>query len=582
MSDPSKTTAEPRSADPGLRPSGGTSPQPGRKRKSDPFWSRGEPMVWVAGGTLAAILLGAITLLVVLLANGLAYFWPSRLEELQLADGRHVLGRRITSVSDARNSTDFPFRTANKGFDPKTQAIQRIKDSDVVAAEYPPAAVVVERLENSDFYGFFAEIQAPDLGLPAGDDSIGQLHAALRKIAARRSAELQPLLGQISSISDQREAAQNAQLALLHAKKKIESAETPDQGQLAAIAGRIAQAQAEIAALDVESRNRVTERSKVEAGLRKDVAVFRDSEGKSRSIALLDVIRVYQPNSMGLFRKLGHYLAKVWELLSNPPRESNTEGGVLPALFGTVTLIFLMALSSFPLGVLAGVYLGEYAQDGVLVRLVRIGVNNLAGIPSIVYGIFGVGFFINYLGSQVIDHALFAQQLSQGPVFGTGGVLWASLTLGLLTVPVVIVATEEAIRVVPRGVRESSYALGATKFQTLIRVIIPLASPGILTGFILAMARAAGEVAPLMLTGVVNSAATLPVDGKFPYFHLERQFMHLGYQIYSVAFQSPDAEAARPMVYVIALLLVVIVLVLSGLAIYLRNRMRKILQIRTI
>ena len=208
---------------------------------------------------------------------------------------------------------------------------------------------------------------------------------------------------------------------------------------------------------------------------------------------------------------------------------------------------------------LAGVYLGEYAQDGVLVRLVRIGVNNLAGIPSIVYGIFGVGFFINYLGAQV-DHAFFAHQLSKGPVFGTGGVLWASLTLGLLTVPVVIVATEEAIRVIPRGVRESSYALGATKFQTLARVILPLASPGILTGFILAMARAAGEVAPLMLTGVVNSAATLPLDAKFPYFHLERQFMHLGYQIYSVAFQSPDAEAARPMVYVIALLLVLIVL----------------------
>ena len=553
-----------------------------RKRKGDQFWRRGEPMVWVAGGTLAAILLGAITLLVVLLANGLAYFWPSRLEELQLADGRCVLGRRIGSVSDSKHSTDFPFRTANKGFDPKTQAIQRIKDSDVVATAFPPDAVVVERLENSDFYGTFAEVKAPDLDVPAGDDAIGQLHAALRQIAGRRSAELQPLLQQISGISDQREAAQNASLAATHAKEKIESAESPDPEKLAVVSGRITELQAEIAALDVESRERVTERSQVEAGLRKNMAVFRDSAGQARAVALLDIIRVYQPNSSGFFRKLGQYLAKVWELLSTPPRESNTEGGVLPALFGTVTLIFLMALCSFPLGVLAGVYLGEYAQDGVLVRLVRIGVNNLAGIPSIVYGIFGVGFFINYLGSQVIDRHLFAHQLSKGPVFGTGGVLWAALTLGLLTVPVVIVATEEAIRVIPRGVRESSYALGATKFQTLLRVILPMASPGILTGFILAMARAAGEVAPLMLTGVVNSAATLPLDGKFPCFHLERQFMHLGYQIYSVAFQSPDAEAARPMVYVIALLLVLIVLLLSGLAIYLRNRMRKFLQLRTI
>jgi phosphate transport system permease protein len=231
--------------------------------------------------------------------------------------------------------------------------------------------------------------------------------------------------------------------------------------------------------------------------------------------------------------------------------------------------------------VLAGIYLGEYAQDGALVRLVRIGVNNLAGIPSIVYGIFGVGFFIDFLGAQ-IDQRFYPELLDGGPVFGKGGVLWAALTLGMLTVPVVIVATEEAIRVIPRGVREGSFALGATKFQTLWRVLVPLASPGILTGFILAMARAAGEVAPLMLTGVINKAATLPLDGQFPYFHLERQFMHLGFQLYSVAFQSRDAEAARPLVYVIALLLVLIVLMLSGLAIILRNHMRKTLQIRTI
>jgi len=538
-------------------------------------------MVWVAGGTLAAILLGAITMLVVLLANGLTYFWPSRLEELQLADGRCVLGRRVSSVGDSKNSNDFPFRTANKGFDPKTQAIQRIKRSDVVASTSPLEAVMVERMENSDFYGFFAEVRAPDLDVPAGDASIGQLQDALRKMAACRSRELDPLLRQISSISDRHEAAHNAQLRLIQRKETIESATPSAQEEIAVLTGKIGELQAEIAALDRESGDHVAERSNLETRLRKNVAVFHDREGKSRSIALLDIIRAYQPNAMGFGGKVGHYITKVWELLSTPPRESNTEGGLLPALFGTVTLIFLMAICSFPLGVLAGIYLGEYAQDGVLVRLVRIGVNNLAGIPSIVYGIFGLGFFVSYLGSH-IDRALFAQQLSNGPVFGTGGVLWAALTLGLLTVPVVIVATEEAIRVIPRGVRESSYALGATKFQTLVRVTIPLASPGMLTGFILAMARAAGEVAPLMLTGVVSSAATLPLDGKFPYFHLERQFMHLGYQIYSVLFQSPDAEAARPLVYVIALLLVLIVLAPSGVAIYLRNRMRKTLQIRTI
>ncbi len=400
----------------------------------------------------------------------------------------------------------------------------------------------------------------------------------MRARAQRRAEELDPLLAGISAISDRRETVQSAQLKLEHAK---ESAPNLGAERMAVLQGKIDQLQGQLGDLDADSKQLVARRYDVEARLRKNFAQFRDSQGNIRPIALVDIIRVYQPNSMGFFGKLGHYFAKVWELLSTPPRESNTEGGVLPALFGTVSLIFLMAIFCFPLGVLAGIYLGEYAQDGALVRLVRIGVNNLAGIPSIVYGIFGVGFFINYLGASIDEH-FFAFHLSKGPVFGTGGILWAALTLGLLTVPVVIVATEEAIRVIPRGVRESSYALGATKFQTLRRVLLPLSSPGILTGFILAMARAAGEVAPLMLTGVVNSAATLPVDRTFPYFHLERQFMHLGYQLYSVAFQSPDAEAARPLVYVIALLLVLIVLVLSGLAIVLRNRMRKTLQLRTI
>ena len=398
--------------------------------------------------------------------------------------------------------------------------------------------------------------------------------------------DLDPIAAEIASVTWQRQNVQNAQLKLLHAK---ESAKELSGDRLASLTARIEQTKAQLAELDAESNRLVGQQTAVEALLRKNVAVFRDvnrgpgdaSQEKLRPIALLQIVRVCQPNEMGFFARLGQYFAKVWELLSTPPRESNTEGGVLPALFGTVTLVFLMAICSFPLGVLAGIYLGEYAQDGSLVRLVRIGVNNLAGIPSIVYGIFGVGFFIDFLGARIDQH-FYPERLAGGPVFGRGGVLWAALTLGLLTVPVVIVATEEAIRVIPRSFHEGSFALGATKFQTLWRVLLPLASPGILTGFILAMARAAGEVAPLMLTGVINSAATLPLDGHFPYFHLERQFMHLGFQLYSVAFQSPDAESARPLVYVIALLLVLIVLMLSGLAIFLRQRMRKTLQIRTI
>ncbi len=552
-------------------------PPPRRKPQGNKFWRRGEPMVWVAGGTLAALLLTAFVMVMVVLVNGLSYFWPARLEQLQLADGSRMLGRRTATLAETRGA-DFPFRTANKGFDSKTQAIQRIKYADVVSSEFPPDAMVVERAENSDFYGTLADVQAPELEVPAEAGPLSRFRAALQAIARRRTEELDPLLAQISSNSDRRETVRDAELKLQRTK---ESATDLAPEQLAELNARMEKLQGRLAEFDADSKRLVAERLALEARLRKNVARLRDSQGNLRTIALTDIVRAYQPNAMGLLAKLGHYFAKVWELLSTPPRESNTEGGVLPALFGTVTLIFLMAICSFPLGVLAGVYLGEYAQDGALVRLVRIGVNNLAGIPSIVYGIFGVGFFINYLGAE-IDRHFYAYQLSKGPVFGTGGVLWAALTLGLLTVPVVIVATEEAIRVIPRGIRESSYALGATKLQTLVRVILPLASPGILTGFILAMARAAGEVAPLMLTGVVNSAATLPLDGRFPYFHLQRQFMHLGFQLYSVAFQSPDAEAARPLVYVIALLLVLIVLMLSGLAIFLRNRMRKRLHIRTI
>jgi phosphate transport system permease protein len=208
-----------------------------------------------------------------------------------------------------------------------------------------------------------------------------------------------------------------------------------------------------------------------------------------------------------------------------------------------------------------------------LVRAVRIAVNNLAGVPSIVFGVFGLGFFVYLVGGS-IDRMFFADALPT-PTFGTGGILWASLTLALLTVPVVIVATEEGLAAVPRGVREGSLALGATKIETIVKVVLPAAAPGILTGMILAMARAAGEVAPLMIVGMVKLAPALPVDGTAPFVHLERKFMHLGFHIYDVGFQSPNVEAAKPMVYATALLLVGIILILNLAAMLLRNRLRK-------
>jgi len=298
------------------------------------------------------------------------------------------------------------------------------------------------------------------------------------------------------------------------------------------------------------------------------------ADGKTiKEIRFDQIVRAYRPNSMTGWGKIKLYLSRIWEFLSADPRESNTEGGVFPAIFGTVMMVMIMTVAVVPMGVLAALYLHEYAREGILVRQVRLAVNNLAGVPSIVFGVFGLGFFIYFVGGG-IDQLFFPDRLPT-PTFGTGGILWASLTLALLAVPVVIVATEEGLASVPLANREAALALSATKFQMIRHVVLPHSTPGILTGLILAIARGAGEVAPLMITGVVKLAPSLPVDGTFPFFHLERKFMHLGFHIYDVGFQSPNVEAAKPMVYTTALLLLLIVLILNATAIIMRNRLRK-------
>jgi phosphate transport system permease protein len=364
-------------------------------------------------------------------------------------------------------------------------------------------------------------------------------------------------------------------------KQLLAAGQAADSPAVAEVQSRIAELLDHEHELKAASDKITGELAQREAKLRENVAVFRDAAGREKRIPLVNIVRFACPNSMGLGAKISHYLAKLWELVSADPRESNQDGGVFPAIFGTVLMVFLMAITCFPLGVLAGVYLGKYAKEGPLVRLVRVAVNNLAGIPSIVYGIFGLGFFIYLVGGQ-LDQWFFPERLAAGkPVFGQGCIFWASLTLGLLTVPVVIVSTEEALRAIPRGVSESSYALGATKFQTLWRVLLPMASPGMMTGFILAMARAAGEVAPLMLTGAIKSAPA-PFDAAPPFVRLDQKFMHLGYHILDISCKSPNVEATKPMVYVTTLLLLLIVLTMSSVAIWLRNRMRKRFQSRTI
>lgn len=298
-----------------------------------------------------------------------------------------------------------------------------------------------------------------------------------------------------------------------------------------------------------------------------------DANGKEKSISLGQVMRVFRPNDLSKVEKVWVYVGNVWTVLTTEPREANTEGGIFPAIFGTVMMVIIMSFVVTPFGVIGALYLREYARQGVIVRTVRIAVNNLAGVPSIVFGVFGLGFFVYGLGGT-LDALWFSERLPT-PTFGTGGILWASLTLALLTVPVVIVATEEGLAAVPREYREGSIGLGATKWETIWKVVLPTALPGILTGLILAMARAAGEVAPLMLTGVVKLAPAMPIDGTWPFIHLDRKFMHLGFHIYDVGFQSPNVEAAKPMVYVTTLVLILVVVTLNLTGVVLRNRMRK-------
>jgi phosphate ABC transporter permease subunit PstA len=336
-------------------------------------------------------------------------------------------------------------------------------------------------------------------------------------------------------------------------------------------ARKIEEQRAEIQALEFGIlRFRVVSMRAAEQGATYD---FQTSDGTTATLVLSEVVRAFQPNESGLFGKLGIYADRVWEFLSDDPRESNTEGGVWPVILGTLVMTLLMCVAVVPFGVIAALYLREYAKQGPIVSVVRIAVNNLAGVPSIVFGIFGLGFFCVVMGGSI--DSLFFPELQPAPVFGGGGIMWAALTLALLTVPVVIVSTEEALSAVPSSQREASLACGASKFQTIMKVVLPQALPGVLTGTILAMARGAGEVAPLMLVGAVKYAPYAPVDSVPPLVHLERKFMHLGFHIYDVGFQSPNVDNTKPLVFATALVLIAMVAVLNVFAIKMRNRLRK-------
>jgi phosphate transport system permease protein len=325
--------------------------------------------------------------------------------------------------------------------------------------------------------------------------------------------------------------------------------------------------------LQAEFERLQAESAKIHSGLEGTRFLGRTADAREVAVPAEKLVSVFPSNHAGFFLRAGETARRMWNFLTEEPREANTEGGVFPAIFGTVVMTLVMSFFVTPFGVVAAIYLREYAKQGMLVRIVRICVNNLAGVPSIVFGVFGLAFFVYYVGGN-IDRWWFPDKLPT-PTYGTPGIMWASLTLALLTLPVVIVATEEALSAVPRGVREAALACGASKWQTIQRVVLPASLPGILTGVILAMARGAGEVAPLMLVGVVKLAPSLPIDDIAPFIHPERKFMHLGFHIYDLGFQSPDAEAAKPVVYATALLLILVVVILNLSAIIIRNRLKK-------
>jgi phosphate transport system permease protein len=520
------------------------------------YWKRGEPMVLAAGATLAVILIMTLTLMAVILGNSLGYFWVKGLVRYKLTDGSYTMGQHTATERHALTDVKrLQLKVGNR--DLYAQDFRWVDYSEIAEQDHPKDAYLLERNEHGNFFGFLKELKGLD-GAPVNADyaNLTRLH---REVLAKRDG-LQAIKDEMSSLNQSSE-----RLRLKIQKLEYRGAEANGVA-IAALNEQRATLTATFDRLNEQLNQRQTE-------LAVTAAVFSDAAGTTKELPLLEIVRFYQPNQMSVLAKSGAYLTKIRELLFDDPRESNTEGGLFPAIFGTVMMVLLMSVFSLPFGVIAAIYLREYAKEGTLVQLVRIAVNNLAGVPSIVYGVFGLGFFVYGIGGS-LDKLFFPERLPT-PVFGTGGILWASLTLALLTVPVVIVATEESLASIPKGIREGSLALGATKFQTLTRVLLPMATPGIMTGLVLSMARAVGEVAPLMLVGVVKLAPTLPLDGQFPFFHMDRKFMHLGFHIFDVGFQSPNVEAAKPMVYVTTLLLLLIVVAASGLAIRFRNQMRR-------
>ena len=545
-------------------------------------WSRaGGSGIWLTAGAIAICLLLVAWLIGMIAVNGLMSFYPRDVIQAQIGD-EFVAGEIVDRASvDKELLLAAGVPLAEDAPEQMERWLLKVGNRDVYGSDFrwvlrqqlqdisrPEQLYRIERMEWGNMYG---EI----VGIYSRDEEVARLaegasaaeHAALR-------AELEPMLERVSELRQRKYQLEKSDIGAINyqiEQLRLEQRGLELEGEYDAAAERRLQEQR--ALLDEQFSELSALLSALQASLHRDRIRVRIAGGEEVELNMAEVTRVLQPNSANALQKAIFYLGKVREFLLEDPREANTEGGVFPAIFGTVLMVILMSVLVTPLGVIAAVYLREYARQNAITRLVRISVNNLAGVPSIVYGMFGLGFFVYFVGGNI--DSLFYPESLPAPTFGAGGILWSSLTLALLTMPVVIVATEEGLTRIPKSIREGSLALGATQAETLWRVVLPMSSPALMTGLVLAIARAAGEVAPLMLVGAVKLAPSLALDGNAPFLHLERKFMHLGFHIYDVGFQSPNVEAARPLVYATALLLIVIIMVLNLAAVALRNSLRE-------
>ncbi|HEY0635234.1 MAG TPA: phosphate ABC transporter permease PstA [Gammaproteobacteria bacterium] len=540
-------------------------------------WFRsGTPWVWLNAAAVSASIAIVAGLLLLIAVRGMGHFWPKSIMAAQYTSADGSLEQLIGERADREVVPAERLRGAGvevpEGVTEMSRVLLKVGNRDISGVdfrwvlesqlqqvEYPAALVTLERREWGNFYGRLTAVKESGTAVVEGEAAWDELQKRLERVHELDEKIRDIEKGEIGSINYQLE-----QLRLTERRMELDKEVNP----------------AKQAAIEEERRRLHAHYDGLQSELQalyeasgRDSLVAEVAGGQQVEIPLAKVVRAYRPNAMSLPAKMGFYVMKFWEFLSEEPREANTEGGIFPAIFGTVMMVMLMSIIVTPFGVVAAVYLREYARQGPLTRTIRIAVNNLAGVPAIVYGVFGLGFFVYFLGGN-IDQLFYAEALP-APTFGSGGIMWASLTLAILTVPVVIVATEEGLSRIPKSIREGSLALGATKAETLWRTVLPMASPAMMTGLILAIARAAGEVAPLMLVGVVKLAPSLPLDLNAPFLHLERKFMHLGFHIHDVGFQSPNVEAARPLVYATALLLVGVIVLLNLAAIAIRNRLRE-------